>query len=285
MPLKVSVLANGSLLVEGQPATFDALDAALARAKETNEQVWYYREAARGEPPAAAMQVIQHVAAVKLPISLSSKPDFSDWVDTKGVSHPRNTPQSAPGDVRMPDVAPRSDIEEVFASVRRTAAGKGTGDGLVIVKPDRTHLVMPRLGETAALKSMAENMNKMVPASTQRNIAAIGFTVFDTAPGVAPGLVEVSNAIPFLGMLVGFSYIGHAVWVFEGHRSSLAAGCRDADILLVDSAMRPFLEPAWDTRAAAVMRNVNILVNNRANFGLVAIRKVGTDPARIEFSD
>ena len=268
--------------MDAKPATFEQLEAALARVKEANGQVWYYRESAGGQPPAAAMQVIQRIVALKVPISLSSKPDFSDWVDAKGVSHPRNAPQAA---LTMPEVAKRSDIEEIFARVRATAAGNGPGDGLVIVKPDRTHLVMPRLAETDALKSMAENMGKLLPASPQRNIAAISFTAFESAPGTAPDLAEVNKSIPFLGMLVGFAYIGHAVWIFEGHPTSLAAGCRDADVLIVDSALRPLLEADWDTRVAAVMRNVNILVHNRTNFSLSAIRKVGTDPSRFEFTN
>jgi hypothetical protein len=284
MRLKVSVLADGTILVEAQPATFEQLDAALTRTKAANGQVWYYREAGRSQPPPEAMKVVKRIVELKLPISLSSKPDFSDWVDGKGVSHPRNAAESPAAELQMPAVAVRSDIEEYFAGVRRTATGKGSGDGLVIVKPDRTNLVLPRLAETAALKSMAENMAKLVPAAPPRQIAAIAYTVFETAADAAPGLVEVSKAIPFLGMLVGFSYIGHAVWVFEGHDSALAAGCRDADLLLVDSAMRPLLAAGWDARAAAVMRSVNILVHNRANFQLSAIRKLGADPSRFEFS-
>ena len=61
--------------------------------------------------------------------------------------------------------------------------------------------------------------------------------------------------------------------------------CRDADILIVDNAMRPFLVPGWDAQAAAVMRSANILVHNRANFGLAAIRKMGADPTAFEFND
>ena len=283
MRLKVSVLADGTILVEGKPATFEELDRALAQTKEAKGQVWYHRQAAKGEPPPAAKQVVQRVIALKLPISISSKPDFSDWVDAKGVSHPRSAPPA--GDVYMPKVGERTGMDAYFAKVRSTAAGNGAGDGLVIVKPDRTLMVMPRLAESEQLKKMAESVKKMVPATTQRNIAVIGFTVFDAGPEGVSGLAEVGKAIPFLGMLVGFSYIGHAVWIFEGHESALAEGCRDADILMVDSAMRPFLEQGWDAKAAAVMRNVNILIHNRANFSLAAIRKVGTDASKIEFGE
>jgi hypothetical protein len=229
------------------------------------------------------MHVVQRVVALKLPISLSSKPDFSDWVDAKGVSHPRQP--ALPGEIRMPAVHERGEMEEYFATVRRTAAGRDDGEGLVIVKPDRALMVLPRMEETAELKGMAENVARMVPPDQQRNIAAIANTVFQPDAGGAVGLAEVGQAIPFLGILVGFSYIGHAVWVFEGHASALAAGCREADLLVVDSGMRPFLQPGWDAKAAHVMRSANILIHNRATFQLSALRKVGSDPSRIQFND
>jgi len=274
---KISVLANGTLLVDGKAATLEELDTALADTKE----IWYYRETPHGEAPPIAVQVIQRVVARKLPVTLSSKPDFSDWVDAKGVSHPRK----AGGALTMPAVEERGEMEEYFATVRRTAAGKGDGEGLVIVRPDRTLMVLPRMAESAALKGMADNMAKLVPPVKQRNIAGIAYTVFEGGPQGTTGLAEVGKAIPFLGILVGLSYIGHAVWVFEGHSSALAAGCRDADMLVVDSVMRPLLAPDWDTQAAAVMRSANIVVHDRKNFGLSAVRKLGGDPQGFEFRD
>jgi hypothetical protein len=265
------VLANGTVLVDGKTATLEELDSALASAKESNEHVLYYREVAGNELPPAAKQVIELVIAHKLPISLSSKPDFSDWVDAKGVSHPRSNLPSATD----------SEMEEYFATVRRTAAGKGAGEGLVIVKPDRSLMVLPRMEENPQLKEMAANVARMVPAEKQRNIAAIARTAFEGGPSV--GLAEVGKAIPFFGMLVGLSYIGHAVWVFDG--SSLVAGCRDADMVIVDSDVRSTLPTGWDARIAPVMRSVNIAVHNRETFALGAIRKVGTNPRSFEFSD
>lgn len=280
MRLKISVLANGAMLLDGKPADLDQIDAALQAAKQTNvnAQVWYYRETGNAQPPPQAMAVIQRIVSYKLKISLSSKPDFSDWVDAKGVSRPR-TAEGAAAALRMPEVSSRSDIQEVLHKVRLAAAA----GGLVILKPDRTHLVLPRLDESAELTSMAEQMDRMIPAATRRNIAAIAYTIFDCAPDVAPGLTEVSKAIPFLGILVGLSYIGHAVWVFEGHPAALAAGCRDADVLIVDSVMRPLLAPGWEEEAAAAMRNPNILVHDRGTFQLAAIRKAGESPDRLEF--
>lgn len=269
------MLADGTVLVDGKAATLEELDSALASTKQANGQVWYYREGGRSEPPPVAKQVIDRVVAHKVTISLSSKPDFSDWVDAKGVSHPRAAP--APEE--------SGEMDEYFATVRRTAAGKGPGEGLVIVKPDRTLMVLPRMAESPELKGMAENVARIVPPDKQRNIAAIAHTLFEAGPEGTVGLAEVGKAIPFLGMLVGLSYIGHAVWVFDGQDSTLIAGCRDADIVIVDSDLRSSLPTGWDARAAAVMRSANILVHNRANFGLAAIRKLGNNPKGFEFKD
>ena len=283
MRLKISVLATGAILLDGQPADLEQLHAALERVKQNHGRVWYYRESAGGQPPPGGLAVIQLVVRHKLPISLSSKPDFADWVDGKGVSHARVAEGAAATVPRMPEVSIRSDIQEVFARLRQTAAAPGTEGGLAILKPDRTHLVMPRLAAAPALESMARNMDRLVPGAVKRNIAVIAYTLFDTQAGAVPGLAEVSKAIPFLGILVGLSYIGHAVWVFEGHASALSAGCREADVLIVDSAMRLYLPPAWDADARAAMRNPNILVHDRATLQLAMIRKAGRDGARLQF--
>src|SRR5438067_1415075 len=220
--LKVSVHADGTIVADGRPCDLGALDPLLIRIKEQGGQVWYHREAANGEPPPQAMEVIRRVVQFKIPVSMSSKPDFSDYVDGKGVSRPRSaTPQS-----RMPEVASRSDIEEVFAAARHSAR-----EALVIVRPDRMHLVMPRMAESEQLKPMADGLRKLIPEAVPRRIAVIANTVFESA---LPGLEEVSRSIPFLGMLTGLTYVGHAVWVFEGDPAALAAGCRDADVLIVD---------------------------------------------------
>ena len=72
----------------------------------------------------------------------------------------------------------------------------------------------------------------------------------------------------FLGMLLGFAYVGHAVWVFEGHPSALTEGCRDADVLLVDGGMLPFLAPDWHAVASHARRRPEIYVHDRETFSL-----------------
>ena len=70
---------------------------------------------------------------------------------------------------------------------------------------------------------------------------------------------------------MGLSYIGHAVWLFEGHASALAAGCRDADVLFVDGEMVSHLQVDWVQVAASTMRHKEIYVHDRKTF---ALRKI-----------
>jgi hypothetical protein len=86
---RISALASGQILLNGQPTSLAALEIALAELKSQNGVVWYYRENARDEPPPEAMQAIQLVVKHGLPVSMSTKPDFSDVVDANGVSQPR----------------------------------------------------------------------------------------------------------------------------------------------------------------------------------------------------
>lgn len=69
-------------------------------------------------------------------------------------------------------------------------------------------------------------------------------------------------------MLMGFSCIGHAVWVFSGAANLVGAGCGNADLLIVDSASLPGLPGTWLVEAQRAMRNPAILIHDRATFKL-----------------
>ncbi len=292
MVLKLSVLSSGAVLLDGQPVHFEQLQRALETAKRDEGIVWYYRESAAQSPPQHALQVLNLVVQNQLRISLSSKPDFSDYVDSKGQSHPR-TPADLPrtnpvmteteDGLPMPDVAYRDNLEEIFAKVRKTAAGERRRAALVVLRPDRESLVLPAMSQTPALKHAALSLERLVPANVKRNIAVIAYTVFPTAG--EPNIHEVGRSIPFLGMLMGLTYIGHAVWVFEGHPSAFTVGCRHADVLIVDSSMLGGLEDGWQDRAAGVMRNANILVHDRGTFQLRILHKVGEQLGALGFAD
>ncbi len=82
--LKVAVMADGRLTVDGSQATLESLRESLKQLGMRNGEVWYYREAACGEPPPQAMQVVQAVIENRLPIKLSTRSDYSDAVGMDG---------------------------------------------------------------------------------------------------------------------------------------------------------------------------------------------------------
>ena len=99
-----------------------------------------------------------------------------------------------------------------------------------------------------------------------------------------PSVRDVDRAIPFFGLLMALSYLGHAVWIFEGHTSALEAGCRHADALIMDSALIPLLVREWPEKVRPAMRSQNILVHDRATFQLRVVSKLGTAKDRLEFN-
>jgi len=194
---------------------FEQLQQAFATAKGDDAIVWYYREAAGKTPPPRALEVLNLVVQNQLRISLSSRPDFSDYVDAHGVSHPRAAPAAAAepriaattvataeDGLGMPEVEEPSDLDDIFARARRAAAGDRR-TALVIVRPDRKHMVMPAMSETPALKHAVLALRRLVPSDVKRSIAVIANTVF---PGAGePGVNEVNRSIPFVGMLMGLT--------------------------------------------------------------------------------
>jgi hypothetical protein len=82
--LKVAVMANGRITVNGAFATMESLRESLKKLSQQKGVVWYYREAGQSEPPPEAKQVIQAVIDARLPIRLSSRPDYSDAIGMDG---------------------------------------------------------------------------------------------------------------------------------------------------------------------------------------------------------
>jgi hypothetical protein len=170
--------------------------------------------------------------------------------------------------VRMPDVDEPADIDAVFAKARLAATGEGEsgrpapGRHVIIVTPGRMVMFKACPPPHSMPADKVASVEQMVSSKVKRKIAAIAFTEAGAL------MHDAGQAIPFLGFLLGFAYIGHAVWVFEGHPSALAAGCRDADVLLVDGAMVPHLQQDWAAVASKAMRRPEILVHDRATHSL-----------------
>jgi hypothetical protein len=82
--LKIAVMTDGRITVDGSPATIDSLRVSLKRLAEQKGVVWYYREAGQGKAPTESTEVIKSVIENRLPIRLSSRPDFSDTIGPDG---------------------------------------------------------------------------------------------------------------------------------------------------------------------------------------------------------
>ncbi|HET8999960.1 MAG TPA: hypothetical protein VFP86_09970 [bacterium] len=160
---------------------------------------------------------------------------------------------------RMPEVDVPADIEARFAKAWRVASGQETPAPfagavisqryIVIMTPGRTLMIQPCPPPNSMSPEHVQAIEKIAPAGTPLNIAVIAYTRLDSL------MEKEQKAIPFLGYLLGLSYIGHSVLVFEGHPSAFKAGCRDADLLIVDAAMVPHLQRDWMAAAWGVMRS------------------------------
>jgi hypothetical protein len=86
---RIAVFSSGAVHLDGRPTTLPALDQELAKLKADNGAVWYHRQNPASEPPPQGTAVIQMIIKHQLPVSMSSRPDFLDYVDSQGVSRPR----------------------------------------------------------------------------------------------------------------------------------------------------------------------------------------------------
>jgi hypothetical protein len=86
--IKVTVFADGHITADGAPATVDSLREPLKKLAEQNGVVWYYQELGQGRPTPqfiqVTMQVIKVVTEARLPIRISSRPDYSDAIGLNG---------------------------------------------------------------------------------------------------------------------------------------------------------------------------------------------------------
>ena len=87
--LKIAVKVDGLVTVNGSPTTIDSLRASLIHLAEQNGVVWYYREAGQSEAPPESDEIIKVVFENRLPIRLSSRPDYSDAIGMDGRPLPK----------------------------------------------------------------------------------------------------------------------------------------------------------------------------------------------------
>jgi hypothetical protein len=160
---------------------------------------------------------------------------------------------------RMPEVDEHRNIEKVFQEARKAAAGDRQ---VVLITPGRMLMLQPCPPAGSMPAQVVSQIEKLISPKIKRKIAVIAYTELKALT------TNLAKAIPFFGMLSGMAYIGHAVWVFEGHSSALAAGCKDADLVIVDSAMVSHLAPDWQSFARTEAPGRQIYIHDRATQGL-----------------
>src|SRR5260370_15292998 len=116
----------------------------------------------------------------------------------------------------------------------------------------------PTLPKESTPPQAIASVERMLRSRVIRNVVAVGDLAWALAD--APDLRAANRAIPFFGLLMGFSTIGHAVWIFDSSASGvLAAGCREADVLIVDSQRLAKLPPLCQDAVKKTRPNTRIL--------------------------
>ncbi len=78
--LKISVFKSGEIQANDTIVNLATLEELIANNASDNGHIWYYRESALEGPPQQAIKVINLITKYKRPVSMSSKPDFSDYM-------------------------------------------------------------------------------------------------------------------------------------------------------------------------------------------------------------
>jgi hypothetical protein len=139
---------------------------------------------------------------------------------------------------------------------------------VIVVQPDGSFLAFPC--PPAVARNISVIANTALVTGQKKPVAIAGEKTFAAA----------GQAIPFFGLLIGLAYIGHKVRVFDGSHAPLTLGCKDADVLIVDSGKLP---DDWQAVASAAMHNANIFVHDRETYKLRIVQKVGEVADRINY--
>ena len=180
------------------------------------------------------------------------------------------------------------DWGELFGAVRALAAAPGLRH-IIVVRQNQSLLCLPCPERSTVRPEYVAEVERIVPSDAKRNIAVIAPTQPKLEPtdvDAIPSTMDViamGRVIPFFGMLIGLASIGHSVWVFDGQPDAFVAGCRDADLVIIDSAAAARLTTKSLDQAVPLMRNANVLIHDRKTGQLRALRQAGASKDRLEF--
>jgi hypothetical protein len=165
----------------------------------------------------------------------------------------------------MPTVSPHRDIRRCFAEARRLSAGAHGVRWVVIIAADGTLVRVPVPAPDAAEPTLLRDVRRAL-APEHEPLTDLTITAVNCTTGVqrkARSFQKMLALIPNLSYLIGAACLGNNVVAFEGHPTDFAAGCVDADMLLLDDAMLPLLQPDWAVIALATLRQPRIILFGR----------------------
>ena len=165
----------------------------------------------------------------------------------------------------MPIISPKRDIKRCFENARRLSTGAHGVRWVVIIAPDGTLINVPVAPEEEADRTLLRDV-RMVLAPNKEPVTGLTITAINCTTGiqrVARSFHKMLPLIPNLSYLVGAASLGNNVVAFEGHADDFAAGCVDADVLLLDGGMLPLLRPDWADIALNTLRQPRIYMFGR----------------------
>jgi hypothetical protein len=153
----------------------------------------------------------------------------------------------------------------------KALAGEINSRQVVLIRPDLSLLVLACPDAGSIPEALIQQVDSIVPSSVKRKIGVVTDTGFAPAGSRAevgsPAWTSVGKDLPFFGILNGLGCIGHTVWIFDVS-ADLGIACRDADILIIDSAVSERVPESALDLARGVMRTHSIFVHGRQTFQL-----------------
>ena len=89
----VAITERLEVQIDGKNVPADDINSEMTRLSRSGHFIMYYRPNGSidlsSEQQSKFKKVLDSAKRLKLPITMSSKPDFSDYIDDNGDSHPR----------------------------------------------------------------------------------------------------------------------------------------------------------------------------------------------------
>lgn len=86
--IKVAVFADGHITADGSPTPVDSLRESFKKLAGQKGSVWLYQDIGQGKPSSqtvqVSIQVVKAISEARLPVRISSHPDYSDAITFDG---------------------------------------------------------------------------------------------------------------------------------------------------------------------------------------------------------